>query len=307
MMNFKSPILLWSLIVIPAALGLYVVAERRLRDAARAFARPAMMPNVVPRPPRWRRHVPIGLYLLAGVAMLLALARPQAEFTGLKDRGVVALVLDTSRSMRGTDVSPTRLDAAKRAVRAFLSTLPARFDVGLVSFAGKARLLSLPTRDRTALSRALDGLELRHGTAIGEGIERALEARRQFEENPPPMAVVLLSDGINTVGADPREAARGAADAGVTINAIMLGNAGANAGGPPPPDAVSLRSISEETGGRFLSASSGEGLESIYGDLATSLFTTTEPREITAAFAGAAALLLVVGAGTSLAWFNRFP
>jgi Ca-activated chloride channel homolog len=305
--NFKSPILLWSLLVIPAALALYVVAEQRRRRATQSFASPAMIPNVVPRPPRWRRHLPIGLYLVAGAAMLLALARPQADFTRLGDRGAVALVMDTSSSMRGTDVSPTRLEAAKRAVRAFLDTLPSRFEVGLISFAGKARLLSLPTRDRAALESALDRLELRQGTAIGEGIQRALEARRQFEGNPPPTAIVLLSDGINTVGADPGEAARAAADAGVTIHAIMLGNPGTDAGGPPPPDAAALRSISEVSGGRFLSASSGEGLETIYGDLATSLFTTTEPREITAAFAGAAALLLIVGAGASLAWFNRFP
>jgi Ca-activated chloride channel homolog len=308
MVNFETPVLLWGLAALPVAIFLYWLFERRRSSKARAFASAAMMPNVVPSPPRWRRHVPIGLYLLAGAAMLLALARPHAEVTGLRDRGAVSLVIDSSKSMRGTDVPPTRLGAAQAAAGSFLTRLPERFDVGLVAFDREARLLSLPTKDRTSVRRALDDLEPHVGTAIGDGINKALEARRGLGNDPPPMAIVLLSDGNNTTGADPGEAARAAADAGVTVHTIMLGDREAGTGrGPKPPDEEALRSLSEETGGRFLSASSSEGLETIYGELATSIFEVTELREVTNAFAGAAALLLVAGAGSSLAWFNRFP
>jgi Ca-activated chloride channel family protein len=308
MVNFETPVLLWGLAALPVALVLYWLFERRRSSKAAAFASAAMMPNVVPSPPRWRRHVPIGLYLLAGAAMLLALARPHAEVTGLRDRGAVSLVIDTSKSMRGTDVPPTRLGAAQAAAGSFLTRLPERFDVGLVAFDREARLLSLPTEDRTSVRRALNDLELHVGTAIGDGINKALEARRGLGEDPPPMAIVLLSDGNNTTGADPAGAARAAADAGVTVHTIVLGDQGAGAGGgPEPPDEGALRALSEESGGRFLSASSSEGLETIYGELATSIFEVTELQEVTNAFAGVAALLLVAGAGSSLAWFNRFP
>jgi Ca-activated chloride channel homolog len=308
MVNFESPLLLWGLAVLPVALTAYWMFERRRRSRAAAFATPAMMPNVVPRSPRWRRHVPIGLYLLAGIAMLLALARPHAEVTGLRDRGAVSLVIDTSKSMRGTDVPPTRLDAARGAAESFLTRLPERFDVGLVAFDREARLLSLPTTDRIALRRALEDLELHVGTAIGDGIERALEAGTQLGDDPPPLAIVLLSDGNNTTGSDPAAAARAAADAGVTVHTVVLGRQGTpEVGEPAGPDLDALRSLSEITGGRFLAASSSEGLETIYGELATSIFEVTELKEVTNAFAGAAALLLLAGAGSSLAWFNRFP
>jgi Ca-activated chloride channel family protein len=308
MVNFETPVLLWGLAALPVALVLYWLYERRRTSKAAAFASAAMMPNVVPRSPRWRRHVPIGLYVLAGAAMLLALARPHAEVTGLQDRGAVSLVIDTSKSMRGTDVSPTRLDAARAAAGSFLARLPQRFDVGLVAFDREARLLSLPTRDRTSVRRALEDLELHVGTAIGDGINKTLEVRGRLGNDPPPLAVVLLSDGNNTTGADPTQAAHAAADAGVTVHTVALGDQGVAAPGEPAaPDLGRLRSLAEVTGGRFLSASSSEGLETIYGELATSIFEVTELREVTNAFAGAAALLLVAGAGSSLAWFNRFP
>jgi Ca-activated chloride channel homolog len=308
MVNFETPVLLWVLVLIPVVVALYLFSERRRSKTAAGFANPAMMPNIVPKPPRWRRHIPVGMYVLAGIAMLLALARPHAEVAGLRKSGAVTLVMDTSKSMRGTDVTPTRLDAARRAARAFLDRLPQRFEVGLVTFSREARLQSLPTTDRTAVARALDRLEPHVGTAIGEGVARALEARVQLGEDPPPMAIVLLSDGDNTTGVDPLQAARTAAEAGVRVHSIVLGTAGGEAaGGPAAPDPETLRSISELTAGRFLSASSQEGLETIYGDLATSLFRVTEQREVTAAFAGAAAMLLLVGAGSALAWFNRFP
>ena len=58
------------------------------------------------------------------------------------------LAIDVSESMRATDVKPSRIQAAEHAVRAFVDTVPSRFRLGLVAFAGSAQVLVPPTHQR---------------------------------------------------------------------------------------------------------------------------------------------------------------
>ena len=76
---------------------------------------------------------------------------------------------------------------------------------------------------------------------------------------------------------------------------------------PVPPDPETLRQIAEETGGRFFEAPSEADLEAVYEEIGSQVATEDEERELTAAFAGAGAVFLIVGAGLSLLWFGRIP
>lgn len=312
-MSFKWPIVLWALLLVPAALSAYVIAQQRRRAYAARFATLAMLPNVAPVLPGWRRHVPTALYLVALVALLLGLARPQAALSVPRERATVMIVLDTSRSMLARDVTPNRLQAAREAVDLFLDQLPAQFQVGLVGFARSARVLNRPTVDVVALRRALDSVETSVGTAIGDGIAQALQTR--FDGDPEarraPTVLLLLSDGNNTTGrVDPADVSDQAARWGIKIHTVGLGEPDADERrerGPRPPNFALLEQIAETTGARFFSAPTRERLDEVYRELGSEIAMVREYREITAGFVAGGLVLLALGSMLSAFWFNRFP
>jgi Ca-activated chloride channel family protein len=72
--------------------------------------------------------------------------------------------MDVSRSMRVTDVKPSRMEAAQEAAKMFLRELPRNIDVGLVTFAGSTQVAQQATIDRPSLIDAIDRIQMqRHG------------------------------------------------------------------------------------------------------------------------------------------------
>jgi Ca-activated chloride channel family protein len=134
----------------------------------------------------------------------------------------------------------------------------------------------------------------------------------------PTNVIVLLSDGANTLGrTDPLDAANDAKDQNVPIYTIALGTADGvaevtdQAGRirrvPVPPDPQTLQTISQTTNGQSFEAPSSQQLQAIYKDIGSKLAHENKDEEITFVFAGIGAAFLVLAAGLSLAWFNRFP
>src|SRR5689334_12565098 len=132
-MSFASPYLLAALVLVPALLVAYVIVQRRRVKYALRFTNLPLLTNVVDRAPRWRRHVPPLLVLTALAALIVAVARPQIAVAVPKKEGTVILALDRSGSMLATDVSPTRMAAARAAATTFIKGLPSSFKVGIVS------------------------------------------------------------------------------------------------------------------------------------------------------------------------------
>ena len=122
-MTFAAPQLLWGLLLLPLAVGVYLLLQRRRRRYAVRFTNLDLLANLATAAPRWRRHVPPALALLALAALLVAVARPQVDREVSKG-GTLLLALDTSGSMEATDVSPSRLAAAKAAAAGFVERLP---------------------------------------------------------------------------------------------------------------------------------------------------------------------------------------
>ena len=312
-MSFTSPGLLWTVALIPL-LGIgYALLERRRRSAVEAFAAPAMRPNVAPAAPGWRRHLPVALLLGGMLALALAVARPRAEASVPRERATLVFALDASRSMEAADVAPSRLEAARRAALTFIGELPDRFQVGVVSFARTAQVLSHPTADRVALRRAFAAIETAPGTSIGDGLTEALGLRPPAPPGgrPAPLVVVLLSDGNNTGGqVRPRAAAEAARAERVRVFSISFGRASADPSGglsARPPNAAALSALAETTGGRFYSAPTGEALKEALRILGSDVAYVRATREVTAAFVGAGLVLLVSAGGLSALWFNRLP
>jgi Ca-activated chloride channel family protein len=253
-MTFADPILLAGLLLVPAGIAVYVLVQRRRSRYAVRFTNVALLENLVPKTPAWRRHVPAALYLVAMGALVVALARPSMAVAVPREEATVILTMDVSGSMMATDVSPSRLDAATAAATAFVDGLPAGVKVGLVAFSTAPRVLVSPTTDRAAIRQGIDDLQARGGTALGDAIATSLQAagldpstRATPNTAPTPspdpssstapspspsggtterpvIATVLLSDGANSTGdLEPLPAAEQAAALGVPIYTIALG------------------------------------------------------------------------------------
>jgi Ca-activated chloride channel family protein len=321
--TFRDPALLAGLLLLPIAALAYLALQRRRRREASAFSSSGLLPNLVTARPGFRRHVPPLLLGLALAALIVALARPQHSVAAPQRAATVMMVTDTSGSMNATDVSPDRLSAAQSAARKLADQLPQPLRLGLVSFSDAPQLDVPPTTDRDAVKAAIDRLRAEGGTATGLGLERALEIARTPVPNADgtgthrlPAVLVLLSDGKDTVGGiSPIQVAQRARAAHVPIDTIALGTAdgevevqdafGFTQRLRVPPDPATLRAIAQTSGGRFFAAADQAKLESIYANLGTRLSSKPVQREITAAFAGGALLLVLVGSGLSLAWFGR--
>jgi Ca-activated chloride channel family protein len=261
-MTFLWPEMLLLLLMVPLLLGLYLWLLRRKKKAAVRYASLAMVREAMGPAQRMRRHVPPLLFLLAIIAMLLAVARPAAVITLPSMNETVILAIDVSGSMRANDVLPNRLAAAQAAARAFIEDQPQSTRIGVVSFAGTASLVQAPTRTKEDLLAAIDRFQLQRGTAVGSGILVSLKAlipevefdlqsdnprlakregaARSLDKQQPaatqaaefkPVApgsyssavIILLTDGQTTTGPDPIEAARMAAERGVRVFTVGVG------------------------------------------------------------------------------------
>jgi Ca-activated chloride channel homolog len=303
--SFQSPWLLVGLALIPLLSVAYVFTERRRRRAAAAFASPRVAVSAVPRSPGWRRHLPLGLAGLATAALIAALARPQVSVAVPAEQATIVLAMDHSGSMMATDVAPSRLDAAKGAGEAFLDEIPERVRVGGVVFNHRAQAVSSPTTDRGEVKSALEAaMTPSGGTATGDALATSLAMIRS--QNAPG-AIVLLSDGKATHGQDPLPLADQAKEAGVPIYTVALGTASGTLpnGDAVPPDVDTLRQIAERSGGEAFTADQADALSAVYEQLGSEVATKEEQREVTSAFAGGAAILLLLGGGLSLRWFRR--
>lgn len=319
-MTFAAPAFLLLLVLVPAGAALYALGERRRARGRAEFATPALMPSVAPRPPAWRRHVPIALYAAALAALIVALARPQTTVAVPVEQASIILVFDHSGSMRARDVAPSRIEAARRAGMRFLDAVPERVRVGAVGFGTGASVLQSPTRDRAKVRRALASLRAYGRTAMGEGLYLALRLARvpaRRDAKPPPAAVVLLSDGKSVVGRDPIAVARDARRQRVPVYTVSLGTvdgtiqAHRRQGGtvllPVPPDPASMRAVARTSGGRSFTAQDAEGLNAVYERLGSQVARERRPRQQTAAVAGGALAALVAAGLLSLGWFGRLP
>jgi Ca-activated chloride channel family protein len=314
-----------------AAVPLLVAGYRRLL-ARRAGRRAALAELGLVAPGALttsrRRHVAPALFLVAMTLLLVALARPQATIPRPRREGTVVLAFDVSGSMAAKDLAPTRIDAAKAAARTFVKRQPTAVKVGVVAFSSSGLVTQQPTRDRARVIAAIDRLTPQGGTALARGLQTALSAIAGKAVQLDPQngsveaegqnlgfhgsaAVILLSDGENTVAPDPLDVADLASTAGVKVYPIGLGSAAGTVlridgfQVATALDEPMLRKIASTTDGRYYNAADEKSLAKVYSSIDLATKVESEHIEVTALLAAGAALLLLLGAGLSLMWFGR--
>jgi Ca-activated chloride channel family protein len=207
-----------------------------------------------------------------------------------------------------------------------------------------------PTDDGDKAKEAVDALRLESMTAVGSGIlvslktlfpdeemdlmaidprvrpkddrsgARSLDEVEKKEAPKPKVnrpgsyssaAIILLSDGQTTMGPDPIEAARMAAERGVPIytvgvgttegRIISLGNYRFNA----TLDEDTLKQIAEITHGEYFNATDTAALVNIYKNLNAKVLIDRQAKEISALFCAVAAVCTMVAGFLSMLWFSR--
>jgi Ca-activated chloride channel family protein len=318
--TFTWPIVLVALAAVPVVVALYIDRDRRRVASQAEFGNPDLLPNVVDQEPGRLRYLPPLILLVALVFLIVGVARPHATVNVPREEATIVLAVDVSRSMKATDVEPTRLDAARTAAKTFLDDVPEKFRVGVVSFATRAAVGVAPTEDRNLVVTALDTLAPGEGTAIGDAVALSLRVGRPQEERaaPPPRAVLVISDGARDGGrVEPADAAQQAKRQGVPVHTVLVGTPDGVVeeqltGGfrriirvPPSPE--TLEQVAVMSGGTFYRAPDAEALSQVYEELGSRLGTREEDREITDVFAAIAVALVLIAATTSVVLFRRVP
>ncbi len=327
-MSLDRPWMLASLALAPAFVAAYVWMVRRRTSRAERLASGGLVTTSAARRRRWRRHVPFALFAAALVLICFALARPAMTLALPQREGTVVLAFDVSNSMRADDLEPTRIEAAKAAATAFVERQPSSIRIGVVAFGDSAVTVLKPSNVEEEIDAAINRLSVSGGTSLGQGLftslstiagkplsidEDALESESEVVNIGyfGSSAIVLLSDGENTSRPDPLKLAEVAASAGVRIHAIGIGTKqgtvvevdGFNVA--TALDDALLTKIADVTDGTYHQAGDAEALAGIYESIDLEFKRVEKPREVTALFAGAGALLLSFGAFLSIAWFGR--
>ncbi|MDP9841107.1 VWA domain-containing protein [Streptosporangium lutulentum] len=346
-MSFSWPWALLSILVIPLIFAIREWARRRRRRAAVRVTSIALVRSALPGRTRWTRKIPPALFM-AGVALLaVGAARPQASVPVPQTSTTILLALDTSGSMCSTDVDPNRITAAKKAATEFIESQRGGPRIGLVTFAGTAGLLVPPTDDTDSLIEALDNLTVSRGTAIGQAVLTSIDAIAEVDPSVASTgakpgdggsgyagaAIVVLTDGANTQGVDPKLAAQEAALRRVRVFPIGFGTTnpapmvcdnsqfdgrgfggwGGGFGGrggfdrgrnPRTIDEPALKQIAQTTGGSYHRAENADQLQSALDALPGSFAVVHQRVDTAAAFAAGGGILVTAALSLSL-WWNR--
>lgn len=361
-MIFFWPWLLLFLLLIPLLIVIYIWILRRRRKFAVRYSSLSLIREALPKHSRLRQHLPFILFLLSLASLVMAAARPAAEVEVPLSRTSIILALDISRSMCATDVEPNRLSVAQEAALAFIEEQADDTRIGIVAFAGFAEIVVPPTNDKEVLKEAIENFTTSLGTAIGSATLKSLDAIAEInkavqfsgvdlstvtEEIPQeidffqPDIIVVLTDGANSRGPSPLEAAQQAADRLVRVYTIGFGSddpgqmvctpqqLGSDAfstgfGGNPWGgfggggfggggfrrflilDEDTLQGMADITGGVYFRAENAEQLYDVFVDLPTEIVLQKEQLEISFVFSIFGAIFAAFAASLSLIW-HRFP
>ncbi len=196
-------------------------------------------------------------------ALEVAAMKEGRPVLSLNDRAV-EIVVDASRSMWGRmygepkmvvakeilqDVSDWFSDDLNLALRAYGSTSPSDNN----DCADSTLLVSFGEASREPIRRAIAGLSPLGQTPIAYALNQAAS---DFGSLQKDRAIVLVTDGIESCGGDPVQAARELRQQDIMVHVVGFG-----LGNAADEDAASLQAVADASGGRYVTASSAEQLK----------------------------------------------
>ncbi|MEX2657056.1 MAG: VWA domain-containing protein [Balneolales bacterium] len=284
-MIWGNPAWFWALLIIPVILWMQYHYYKRRQIPFLTYSDTSDLGNITGN---WRSYgvfAGFALQLIAAGLIIMALARPQERqvYTDRNVEGIdIILVIDISSSMLAVDMKPNRLEAVKEVASNFIKRRISD-RIGLVVFARESFTVLPPTLDYNLLQQQLNQVDLgmvRDGTAIGMGL--ATGVNRLRDSDAESRVVILLTDGENNSGEiDPITAAELAVTFGLRVYTIGASTDALTAPYPVEDplrgtryhdirvdvDEEMMRTIAENTGGRYFRATDNESLEQVYREI----------------------------------------
>ena len=363
-MSFLWSWMLLLLLLVPLLIGIYVWSLRRKKKVAVTYSSLSLIREAMPKHAWWRRHLPFILFMVGITFLITAVSRPQAEVEVPLSRTTIMLAIDVSRSMCATDVDPNRLSVAQEAASAFIEDQADDTRIGIVAFAGFAEIVVPPTNDKEQLQAAIASFTTSIGTAIGSATLKSIDAISEENEgvapsgldlNPEdeaivvdegfyqPDIIVVLTDGANSQGPRPLDAAQQAAERQLRVYTIGFGTTepeqmictaeqlgsdafsenfgGGNFGGGGfggggfggggfrrflVLDEPTLQGMADLTGGEYYRAEDAEQLYDVFVNLPNEFVLQKDRVEISVIFAVIGGILGIIAVALSL-WWYRYP
>ncbi len=277
--EFAQPGYLWLLLLAPVLITWYIWRRQQLQgtlsvSAVKGFALPKK--SIIPK----LRHLTLAFRVLAVIALVIALARPQSSLSWQNSttEGIdIIIASDISGSMLAEDFKPNRLEAGKDIAIDFIKNRPDD-RIGLVIFSGESFTQCPLTIDHDVLINLFKDVKngmINDGTAIGMGLATAVNRLKDSEAKSK--VVILLTDGSNNMGSiPPVTAAEIAKQFNVRVYTVGIGTHGyapypvQTAFGiryqnmPVDVDEGTLTKIAKITGGKYFRATDNETLKNIY-------------------------------------------
>lgn len=226
MFQFANPHCLLLLLLVPAVLLIFVFGRIMRKRALQAFGDENLVKGLMPETSASRPWIKLALALLALTLVIIAAAGPQfgTKLREVKRTGIELVVaLDVSNSMLAEDITPNRLENAKRAISKMIDGLKDD-KLALIVFAGDAFVQLPMTSDYTAakmfLSTISPALVNNQGTALEKAINLGVKSFSPGDEKNK--AIVIITDGEDHEG-DPVAAATRANELGITIHMVGMG------------------------------------------------------------------------------------
>ena len=206
-MQLANPyFLLLLLLLIPYILW-YVLRHRTSEPALQVSSTAAFR-----RAPKTFRqyliHAPFLLRCLAFLMIVLVLCRPQTS-NSWSDKTIegidIMLCMDISTSMLAEDLTPNRIEAAKKVAAEFIAGRP-NDNIGLTIFSGESFTQCPMTTDHAVLLNLFQSVScdmvqrglMDDGTAIGMGLANSIT--RLKDSKAKSKVIILLTDGSNNAG-----------------------------------------------------------------------------------------------------------
>lgn len=196
-------------------------------------------------------------------ALEVAATKAGRPVLSLSDRSV-EIVVDASRSMWGRMNGEPKMAVAKDILQDVSYWFPEDLDLALRAYgstspsdsndcADSALLVPFGDENREPIRRAIADLRPLGQTPIAYALN---QASRDFGTLRDDRAVVLVTDGLESCGGDPVQAARELREQGIIVHLIGFG-----LGNAADEDTASLRAVANASGGHYVTAGSAEELE----------------------------------------------
>ena len=291
----------------------------------------AKMPKSLRQRMMW---MPNALRIAMISMLIIMLARPQtsSSWGSRTTEGIdIMLAMDVSTSMKLSDLTPSRISAAKSVAAEFINNRPDD-NIGLTVFSAEAFTQCPMTTDHASLLNMLHSVGtdmaengiLEDGTAIGMGLANSLS--RLKDSKAKSKVVILLTDGSNNCGEiSPLQAAKIAKTYGIRVYTIAaysgeVVTVPVQVGGTiqyvhtkDQVDEKSLAEIAQMTDGKFYRATNSDQLFSIYKEIDSlekskvDIKKFSRKNEAFQIFALLAVLLLMLEIILRQTWLRKLP